>query len=42
MMLKGLIAFFVMGFLWSVYKRDLPMVLYFAGAALLNFGVLIK
>lgn len=41
-MLKGLIAFFICGFLWSLIKKDWPMVLYFLGAALLNLGVLIK
>lgn len=42
MMLKALIAFFAAGFLFSLVKRDWPMVLYFGGAALLNLGVLIK
>ncbi len=42
MMLRGLIIFFTIGFLWSIYKRDFPMILYFLGAALLNLGVLIK
>lgn len=42
MMLKGLIIFFIIGAIWSIYKRDIPMICYFLGAALLNFGVLIK
>ena len=41
-MLKGLIVFFALGFLWSLVKKDWPMALYFLGAALLNLGVLIK
>ena len=42
MMLKGLVIFFSIGFVISLFKRDWPMVLYFLGAALLNLGVLIK
>jgi hypothetical protein len=41
-MLKLLIIFFTIGFIVSAFKRDVPMSLYFLGAAILNFGVLIK
>jgi len=42
MLLKFLIAFFLVGAIWSIIKKDIPMLLYFLGAAILNFGVLIK
>lgn len=42
MILKLLIIFFTIGFIISAFKRDVPMMLYFAGAAILNLGVLIK
>lgn len=41
-MLIGLIIFFSVGAVVSLVKQDWPMVCYFTGAALLNYGVLIK
>jgi len=42
MMLIFLIIFFTIGFIFSLFRQDWPMSLYFLGVALLNLGVLIK
>lgn len=40
--LKIFILQFTIGLLIALWKKDLPMALYFGGAAILNVGVLIK
>jgi len=42
LILKILIVQFLIGVAISFYQKDYPMAMYYAGAALLNIGILVK
>lgn len=42
LIIKILIVEFVVGIVLSLYEKNYAMAMYYAGAALLNFGILCK